>query len=265
MFLSCFSACFNTCKPATGAISHAATWLVSGTRDLKYIRKRSEFKSSPDEEIAIYCVHGTADRRSSFSKLISRMLPSLPSQVTSINLVSFEKRAQGKDIKCFAEQLKNKVALGKHKNVIVMGHSRGGLVASYFAENLAKEIGVNILQVVCISSPLGGSHLAVFPFSYFSSSVSQMKIDSVFLDGLSKQIKKSSARYIYFAAEKDNLVSVDKTYVQESDKQQRLIILDNHGHLSIMTSVRLAAHINETIIEAARGISKPDSYSYGTF
>lgn len=235
----------NFFKPAAGLVKHTANWLTSSTNGLILTRNNDEVKSN--EEIAIYCVHGTGDRCSAFSTLANRLLPILPAQVTHIELVSFKNRAQGKSIEFFARQLKNKIA-SHHKNIILMGHSRGGLVVAYFAENLAKEIsGLNILEVICISSPLRGCALALFPFTTFSSSIYEMQWNSLFLKALTEQIEQSSIKYLYFTGDKDDIVLTTQACINDEKHLQRLTVLDNHGHLSIMTSKRLANAIKDSI------------------
>lgn len=242
-----FTAFRNFVKPTTGLITHCVHWILSSTKGEVYLRKNSEIK--PENEIAIYCVHGTCDRSSAFSTLISRLLPMLPPEITYIEMLSFKERAQGKSIENFSEQLKNKIIKNSHQNIILMGHSRGGLVAAHFAENLANEMNINILQIVCISAPWGGSYYAFFPVSFFSSSVDEMKPNSQFLKNLTQQISSSKNKYLYFIGDSDYLVKTHQACIQEEKHQKQLKVLDDHGHLSIMTSKTLANDINKSINE----------------
>lgn len=247
-----------------GAIRHAGLWLTSGCGDLHYQRKPegpqekvknpelkssllkdSEAKASGKDEIAIYCIHGTADRRNSFSFVADRIKDGLPEQITSIHLPAFSHRGQGKSIGFFAQQLKDKIILNKHKNVILMGHSRGCLVASYFAEYLAAENDINVHGVINICGPFKGSKFATAPIAWYSSSVKQMRINSSFLDNLSNKMKTSTNQYYYFAATNDRLVKPSNACIEEH--REHLIELDKHTHLSIMSSQRLVGHIQQHI------------------
>lgn len=240
-----FTACQNFFKPVSGTVTHLSNWIISNINGEVITRNNPEIKQS--DEIAIYCVHGIADRCSAFSALVKRLLPILSPQVTHIELVSFKKRARGQSIINYAEQLKNLIESRPFKNIIIMGHSRGGLVAAYFVENMAKEINVNTLEVICISSPLRGSDLVIFPLSIIPSSISEMKPDSSFLQTLTMKIKQSSTQYLYFIGDRDWLVDTTQACINDEIHLQHLKVLDNHNHLSIMTSKRLASHIQDSI------------------
>ncbi|MDX1900811.1 MAG: alpha/beta hydrolase [Gammaproteobacteria bacterium] len=197
------------------------------------------------EKVTIYCVHGTADRSSAFTLIAERLLDKLPNVVASIHLVSFKNRGKGKGIEVFAKQLQEKIRANKDQDIILMGHSRGGLVVSYFAEYFAAEIHANVHGVVAICSPFGGSDLAIAPLSWLSDSVKQMESESEFLNNLRKDITHSNINYYFVAAEKDSLVSMDQSFVKKDSAS--LTIFDRHGHLSIMSSWRLVEHIQRCV------------------
>lgn len=249
---------FKSLQPIrlTGTIRHLGLWLTSGCGDLRYTRHLDDDhkESKLNHDVAIYFVHGTCDRRNSFSLCAKRLLDSLPEEVKTVHLTAFDNRAHGKSIDSFAIQLKNKIVLNKHKNVILIGHSRGCLVSSYFAEYLAAANGVNVNAVINVCGPFGGSKLALPPLSWFSKSVKQMQIDSPFLAELGDTIKTSENPYYYFAASEDNLVKPINACIKEH--KDHLIELDRHGHLSILGSKRLVGHLNN-LIQQVVAQSKP--------
>lgn len=234
-----FSSVVKAIQPVkiVGTIRHAFLWAGASSEDV--IFRNPNYKESKDDnnELVIYCVHGTADRSSAFSLVAERLLKSeyFPERISAIHLLSFEKRGRGESIKEYSEQLKAKILANKHKNVILMGHSRGGLVISYFAEYLAESLNVHGIMSIC--TPFGGSSFAIKPVTLLSASVNEMVKGSSFLIELADKIQKSSIPYFYFAVTHDYLVPPDLAYVK--GRKASLAVLDTHDHLSILASGRL--------------------------
>ena len=134
----------------TGIPRHIALWMTSGFGDIVY--ENPNFNGNDANRIDIYCVHGTADRSASFSLVARRLIREVPDNVASIRLVSFEGRAQGNGIHYFASQLVAKIQANQHSNVMLMGHSRGGVVVA-LADILATEKGIKVHAVFPISAP----------------------------------------------------------------------------------------------------------------
>jgi pimeloyl-ACP methyl ester carboxylesterase len=246
----------------TGVFTHVIAWLKSSSGDRVY--RNPNFKvqeSDPEylkEGIAFYGIHGLADRNSACERAAERLLlGELPGLIHSIYLPSFENRVRGKGIKNYAKQLRDKIKMNGDKNVILMGHSRGGLVAAYLSEYLAKDADINVHAVITIGTPFSGSPLAVEPLSWWSKSVKQMKKDSPFLKRLCEKISESDTYYYYFAAQNDVLVPIQSTFVEK--KNNSFVLLDRHGHLSIMSSHRLVEHIRCCIVETCHRLLGNDA------
>lgn len=240
----------------TGVFRHASLWVSCFMDDLVYINPKSELikKSKEKPDIAIYCIHGTADHVAAFSLIANRLISDLPQQISTINLIAFNQRFQGKGIEDFAQQLRNKIIAQGHKKIILMGHSRGGLIASYYSENLAQLDNINVLSVITIGTPFSGSEYATAPLSWISSSIKQMQKNNIFLKELSQKIRVSKNKYYYFAAELDSLVSTNSACASENSDD--LITLKRHGHLSIMSSWKLVTHIRKHINEVVTRVSE---------
>ncbi len=242
---------FQKAQPVsiTGALRHCWLWLTSSSGDVIYRNPNHKLPSSTenasDDSTAIYCIHGTADRVSAFTLIANRLVDDLPENISTINLVSFDNRAQGTGIEQFAHQLLEKIRAANHKKVILMGHSRGALVAAYLTEYLAKNADIQVEAVFAIGGPFAGSDLALPPLSWYSTSVKQMEKDSEFCKALVDKIKESDVPYFYYAAENDSLVPIDSAHIPEH--KASLVILDRHGHLSIMSSHRLVKHIRSRL------------------
>ncbi|KTD58082.1 putative lipase [Legionella sainthelensi] len=231
----------------TGMFAHTYYWLTSPSGDQIYQNPAYEKEQNQDRETAIYFIHGTADQASAFQLVADRLIQKeLPNEISTLNLLSFDQRYQGKSIVFFAEQLREKIRANQHQRVILIAHSRGGLVASYFAEFLAKQAGIEVPLIMTIGTPFNGSYLAINLLSWFSNSIKEMKIDSDFLSKLKKKIMgESLSSYHFFIATEDAIVPGESGFIQEYVKNHpnSLTILDRHGHLSVMSSHRLVSHI----------------------
>ncbi|QRN03345.1 alpha/beta hydrolase [Legionella sp. MW5194] len=222
----------------TGVLTHTFYWLTSPANDLVY--KNPHYKPVEGQAgVAIYCVHGTADRPAAFTRIAERLIEQgLPEEVESIHLVSFEGRGQGLSINDFSSQLIKKIKINKHQRVMFMGHSRGGLVVTKAAEDLAEEGDIEPLLCIGICAPYSGSYLALPPLSWFSSSVSEMELDSPFLDELNKKLLTSKIPHHFVEALEDGIVPVEYGYAKSYLKEHpnALSRYARHGHLSIMSS-----------------------------
>jgi pimeloyl-ACP methyl ester carboxylesterase len=230
-----------------GMFAHTYYWLTYPSGDQVYPNPAFKSEQNQDKGTAIYFIHGTADQSSAFQRMAERLIQAgLHNEISSLNLVSFQQRYQGKNIEFFAEQLRDKITENKHQRVILIAHSRGGLVAAYFAEFLARIAGIEVVLLNTIGTPFNGSYLAIKPLSWFSDSVREMEIDSEFLKLLKEKIlDNASGNYYFFIAKEDAIVPGESGYINEYvDKYpDSLIILDRHGHLSIMSSHRLVSHV----------------------
>ena len=237
----------------TGALRHSLGWLFSPMVDI--VTPNPNYQQDPDGKkkgTAIYCVHGTADRSIAFSHITKGLLPNLPKQISHIHQLSFKGRGRGNNIPYFADQLIEKIIANGDEDVILMGHSRGGLIAAYASEKLAHAKKINVKAVVPICSPFQGSPRAIAPLSWISDSVLQMQPGSEFLAELNQFVDESHpellnrssaeqermrAQYLFFVAENDLLVGHDSSFVHRNNAT--VVPMEGHGHLSIMTSNRI--------------------------
>lgn len=236
----------NPLSHITGAFIHCAQWVTSSTNDLVY--QNPQFNTSlKDQAVSIYCVHGTADRCNAFKILVEGLIArGLPDHIASIHLCSFEQRYKGIGIPQFAEQLAGKIIANQHTRVILMGHSRGGVVCAYLAEKIAAEKNITVQEVFGFASPFSGSELAMKPLTLISQSVDEMRPDSPLLAELREKIDANERRYHFFAAEKDALVPLHSTHI--ATRAHHLTVLHGEGHLSMMTSPVLVDHVLERLV-----------------
>jgi pimeloyl-ACP methyl ester carboxylesterase len=235
----------------TNAVTYVGEWLCSGFSDVPL--PNPHFLSvNPNDNIAIYCTHGTGDRVSAFRRFANRIMSTLPHNISAIHMTSFDERFQGKGIDDFAEQLLQKIIQNKDKRIVLWGHSRGGLVNTYLTENLAEKAGIEVVAEFAIGTPFRGSHLAVYPLTLISRSIEQMSSGSSFLILLTDKIRQSKVKRFYYAAENDGLVKLDATSIDKAST-----LLDRHGHLSIMSSHRLVKDVSLEINRLCQTEFKP--------
>ncbi|MDX1901136.1 MAG: alpha/beta fold hydrolase [Gammaproteobacteria bacterium] len=224
----------------TGILKHTFLWFTSSIQKVVYINP----KCRRDSSLTIYCIHGTGDRPGVLSLLADRLISDdLPGNISKIHLMSFDNRAQGESIESFTDQLAAKIQTRNDKNVILIGHSRGGLIATYFAENCAKKMNITVHSVIAICTPFGGTDKAAPPWTWFSKSIAEMEKNSEFLNTLSAKVRQSTMPYRYFSAGNDEVVKGNSVCIPEH--RDHLIELDGHNHASILTSNRLASHIRD--------------------
>lgn len=227
---------FRRIHPLIGALRHCTLWLTSSWSDI-FVENPNYNKHSANQK-SIYCVHGTFDRAGSFSVIAEGLKGGLPDNIKGIHLLTFSGSITTESIESYAAQLKDKIAANHDDTVILMGHSRGALVVSTFAEELAAGNNINIAMVVGICGPFKGSHLAVKPLAAVSKSIDQMQVGSDFLEKLAASIKESKVNY-YFVGAKDDYLVIDNAwhpYDDEGYDRVNLLYLDKDAHLSIQSS-----------------------------
>ena len=145
---------------AVNALTHSAQWFFSKAHDYVYFNPRFNAHTTTTP-ITLYCVHGTADYPGSLRPLAQRLLDTnLPSTIEKIVLLNFSHRFKGKSVEFFAQELRQHIAQNHVQRVILIGHSRGGLINAYFAEFLAHDVQIDAL--INYAAPFQGSKKPVF-------------------------------------------------------------------------------------------------------
>lgn len=149
----------------------------------------------------------------------------------------------GKSIKTYAEQIQKRVQkiqkeTGKN-DLILIGHSKGGLVSSYYATYLADPTKINITDVITIGSPLAGTPLAYVGPGYDAY---EMRSGSEFHQKLRNKINEHpEIRFSHIASESDEVVPLSSALLGK-DCSRELVIKDM-GHLGLVFSSRVADQI----------------------
>ncbi len=231
-------------RPFSGALGHCARYF----KKRMLIKENPRFNPNTPNKVVIYCVHGTADRAGSFEIAAQYFLNNLPDFISSVRLVSFNDRAKGLSNFDFAKQLKDQMLTNGDKNVILIGHSRGGVIISHLAEFLAGLCGINVLLAAPICAPFGGSYLAMGPITLMSKSIAEMKVDSAYLEMLAIQLKESKTNYIYVGADSDKVVSGRAFLPHHLNLDaENVLLLKRHGHLSALSEEQMHGFVLRNI------------------
>lgn len=135
-----------------------------------------------------------------------------------------------KSIPLLAEEIRKKMkALPiENKEIILIGHSLGGLIASYIAENLP----IPIKKTYCLGSPFYGTPIARFGFG---ASCKEMSPKSSFLkEFIPKLSHVEMGKYHFIWSILDN--TVFPAPLKHDFKNQKVTYVDHLGHLSILFS-----------------------------
>ena len=150
----------------------------------------------------------------------------------------------GKSIKSYAKKIQKKVEQiqnDTNKNdLILIGHSKGGLVSSYYATYLACENKTNVTDVITIGSPLAGTPAASIGLGYDAS---EMKVSSKFHEELREKIREhSNIRFFHIGSTMDEIVPLSSALL--GDNLERQYITDDLGHLGLLFSSRVTDKIS---------------------
>jgi pimeloyl-ACP methyl ester carboxylesterase len=215
----------NFGKSTAGVVTHVSQWATSPLGDLVY--SNPDFEASDDEDgVVILFIHGTADRACGGKHIAKGIIDDLPTNVRCVHLVAFNNRSQGVGVENFSRQLIKKMSQIGASRYDLIGHSRGGLVAAYAAQQVGQdeEYQYEIRQVIGICSPFNGSYLAL----------------KTFLKALRHDIANNPACDYHFIVGTQDWIVPKTGAVEEyvSANEDSLHIIKGHGHLSIMGSLR---------------------------
>ena len=144
--------------------------------------------------------------------------------------------------------------MSKPRKLILLGHSLGGLVASYISQNkemrngLEIECGLKCKAVYSVSTPFLGSALLTYVRKnypklaranrLFSKVGDQMEVGSVFLETLLKACARNSSgiTYRYAAGECDYLVRPKSALPFKEVLKERQLFFCGEGHYTVAIS-----------------------------
>lgn len=124
------------------------------------------------------------------------------------------------------------------EKLVLIGHSMGGLVASYYSEYLDPKNLVT--DVITIASPLHGTKISIMGYG---ENAKQMCPGSKFLSDLRHKIHHSAKNYYQIASQFENLLFPwDSALLPDTPDEGKLII-KLIPHLSLLHDKNVAAHL----------------------
>ncbi|MBS4167907.1 alpha/beta fold hydrolase [Parachlamydia sp. AcF125] len=127
----------------------------------------------------------------------------------------------------------------------IIGHSMGGLVASYYATDLAKEGSVK--KVVTLGSPLIGTKVATLgAMLRLGKCVEQMKFQSEFVLQQNKKNEESPTQFYHFSSTGDLLIQPNRSALGQNKKAITLQFR-GMGHLSFLFSRKVLLQVGKAL------------------
>lgn len=179
----------------------------------------------------ILLVHGYLHNASGWTRMLKRLSGQGIGPIYTINLghpflplTEYAKRVEAK-----AKEIRR--ATGRD-DLVLVGHSMGGVVSSLYATKLAK--GGSVTDVFTLGSPLSGSRLA--SMLGVGPSGREMRPEAPLLAEIrSSMMANQTIRFYHAGSSADLLVSADSA-LSGSGKQLRVTDL---GHMGLLTSEKI--------------------------
>jgi len=186
---------------------------------------------------AILLIHGYVRNQSDWLWFIKKLAPA-GHPIYAVNLApSF-----GSIQEITSNSLPKKIQQIKKETdcqqVILIGHSMGGLVASYYSEYL-DESGL-IKNVITIATPYHGTKLSIVAAG---ANGEQMLPGSKFNTELRDKISKSSRNYYQVASRFDNIVFPWQSVLLETSPLEQQLVLPFASHLGLLHSKTVITQI----------------------
>ena len=200
-------------------------WLIFGA--LKRPRKTN---SSAGSNKPILLIHGYWHNQTGWFLFRRHLVRAGFGPIYSLNLfpVSSSIEHFGNQVAVLVEQIRKTTG---SKELALIGHSMGGLVAAYYAERLAPPRQVT--DIITLGTPFGGTRRAALGKGVC---VEQMLPNSPFLADLSYWIQRGNGTcYYHIGAEWDGII-VPACSAFSGNPKASCIWLQNEGHMGLLYS-----------------------------
>ncbi|MBC9725764.1 triacylglycerol lipase [Streptomyces sp. TRM68367] len=197
----------------------------------------------------VVLLHGFIDNRSVFVLLRRSLAQHGRQQVASLNYSPLTC-----DIRTAAELLGRHIeeicARTGSRQVDIVGHSLGGLIARYYAQRLGGDIRVRTL--VTLGTPHSGTR--VVPLANAHPIVRQMRPDSPVIEELSRPAPGCRTHFVSFWSDLDHLMDpLETACVDHPDLSMQNIRVSGIGHLALPVHPAVAAGIRQALDSAPAG------------
>ncbi|MBK5994026.1 alpha/beta fold hydrolase [Streptomyces sp. MBT58] len=198
---------------------------------------------SPAAERPVVLLHGFIDNRSVFVLLRRTLARHGRRHLASLNYSPLTR-----DLRTAAELLGRHVeevcARTGQREVDIVGHSLGGLIARYYVQRLGGDRRVRTL--VTLGTPHGGT--AVAPGAGIHPIVRQMRGGSALIEELRRPAPGCRTRFVSFWSELDQvMVPVGTACVDHPDLDAVNVRVTGIGHLALPVHPAVAAAVREAL------------------
>lgn len=197
----------------------------------------------------VLLLHGFVDNRSVFVLLRRSLARHGWRHLESLNFSPLTS-----DIRVAAEVLGREIeevcARTGHREVDIIGHSLGGLIARYYVQRLGGDVRVRTL--VTMGTPHAGT--AAIPLASAHPVVRQMRPDSDLIEELREPAPGCRTRFVSFWSDLDQVMSpVEAARVEHPDLIAQNVGVTGIGHLALPVHPALAAGIRYVLEQDGTG------------
>lgn len=129
------------------------------------------------------------------------------------------------------------------KDLILIGHSKGGLVAAYYATILASQSQANIEKVITIGSPFRGSPMAHLGIG---RDAEEMRAGSDLLQELQQRVQTSTRPIFFHIGSTMDIIAPARSALLGNDSENELCV-DYLGHGGLLFDRMVADKVIEWI------------------
>ena len=198
------------------------------------------FKNKGDHKKALLLVHGSGvtelnflSARNIIDKIMNKSGKHYKVYACNLNGHTADK---SESIEDYAKKLYDKIQTISAEEIILIGHSMGGLVSAYCAENY----NVPVKKIITIGTPWEGSPILsklIGNFWYKGARFYQMLPNSDWLNKLHQQVKKSKINYYTYGSNLDYIVPYEYSILDDSIYTNFINKhISYHGHVMLILS-----------------------------